>query len=101
MEYAQSSGLIDTLRNAADSNMSGSVSAENGSLIARYTVNADVNDASQANYFNAVIDKMNTLCTQLDAKVYDMKIKTGVTNAVLEIFVVDKNNLQFYANYVD
>lgn len=100
-EYAQKSGIIDALKSTADENMTVNVTVEQCIVIASYKVNADCTDEGYTEYFKQLTTYYDTLCTNLDRAVYEMRTNTGVSNATLHIVAVDRNGVQFYSRIVD
>lgn len=100
-EYAQNSGLKKTLTDAVENDIRVSVTTAENAVIARYQSSEYFSDDSQSEYFSDLIKELNTLCARLDREVFDMKNNSGVPGAVLEIFGVDCNGVEFYSGLVD
>ncbi len=100
-EYAQKSGMIDAIKSTADENMTVTVTVEQCIVVASYKVNADYTDEGYKDYFDQLTTYYDTLCTNLDRAIYEMRTNTGVSNATLHVVAVDRNGVQFYSRIVD
>ena len=99
--YIRKTGLYNTLSAAADSNTELSLAVENNLVIATYRVNADENAEADEEYISTLAGVFEDVCAQLDGYVYEMKTKSGVPTAVLQLTAFDKMSNIIFSDYID
>ena len=93
--------MLKTLLAAADDKTSVSATAEHNILLVNYRIEEDSASADQTEYFEKQKENYENLSKKMDKPVYQMKKDSGVPEAVLEIHVVDRNDVEVYSNIID
>ena len=101
VNYLETSGMLKTLLAAADDKTSVSATAEHNILLVNYRIEEDSASTDQTEYFEKQKENYENLSKKMDKPVYQMKKDSGVPEAVLEIHVVDRNDVEVYSNIID
>ena len=99
--YFRTANLYEDLLAEADGNMRVDLTAERNIAIAKYTILSSSSEEEQQDYFDSLDGFFDELSAKMDKAVYEMKNKSGVPNAELEIVAVDQNGETIYSNLID
>ena len=99
--YIRKTGLYNTLSAVVDGNTELSLSVERNMVMATYRVNADVNNEADEEYISSLAAVFEETCAQLDRYVYDMKAKSGVPTAVIQVMAFDNKSNVIFSEFID
>ena len=101
-DYVKNSGLYEDLLAWTDEYTElDMVYVERNLVSVQYTLTIDTQDETQQNYTSVARSYFTALCGSLDANVYDMKQKTGVSDAQIVVDCIDIAGNHVYSGRVD
>lgn len=99
--YIKDSTLREDLLSLADGEMTlNALYAEKNLIIVRYQIPYSQSDTEQTEYLETIPGTISEICSRLDEDLFDLRRKTGVENAAIEIICVDNSGSTIYSDTV-
>lgn len=100
-KYIGKTALYNTLVSAVDGDTKLNLVVDDNTVLATYRVQAEGEGEETEEYLNSLESSFDEVCARLDGYVYEMKEKSGVSNAEIQITAVDQNGRVIFSQIVD